>query len=188
PDAYIGKPGLTDLILSLEIKKQTSLTRAKHGREILNDSISRNRPNYLNSNLNLNIESYLFDVNLLDGEKIENLKILYCGSLSQNPSELLNSIWLKLIIRSLRKKFDYLIIDSPPILNVVDGLILAKLSDQSLIVVESVKTKITDLMQVVEKMNQIKRHPSGVIINKLKLDRFGFHDHFFSYKFHSRKY
>ena len=64
------------------------------------------------------------------------------GTVPPNPSELLDSIKNKLLIKVLKKKFDYIIFDGVPINGLTDSLIMARLVDKVVIVSALKQTKI----------------------------------------------
>lgn len=71
---------------------------------------------------------------------VENLVIIPCGELTSNPSGLLGSQKFKALIAELRNHFDYVIVDSPPIMAVADAGILGRDTDGLLMVIQSGKT------------------------------------------------
>ena len=73
---------------------------------------------------------------IIQSTSVENLSIITSGDIPQNPSELLSSKRIQLMIESLKKKFDYILFDSPPIMVVTDPIILAKYVDDVLIVIK----------------------------------------------------
>ena len=70
----------------------------------------------------------------------ENLSIIPAGPVPPNPSELTSSANTAELFKMLKEKFDYIIIDSPPIGSVSDSLHLATLADTCLIIVRQNKT------------------------------------------------
>ncbi len=71
---------------------------------------------------------------------VENLVIIPCGELTNNPSGLLGSQKFKNMIAELRNHFDYIIVDSPPIMAVADAGILGRDTDGLLMVIQSGRT------------------------------------------------
>ncbi len=71
---------------------------------------------------------------------VENLVIIPCGELTNNPSGLLGSQKFRTLIAELRNRFDYVIVDSPPIMAVADAGILGRDTDGLLMVIQSGKT------------------------------------------------
>ena len=83
----------------------------------------------------------------------ENLYVLPAGSTVPNPSELLSSKEMQLLIESLEEKYDYLILDSPPINVVSDSVPLFAWVDGVVLVTRCNKTTYNDLN---EALNTIK--------------------------------
>ncbi|WP_275898282.1 polysaccharide biosynthesis tyrosine autokinase [Dietzia sp. Alg238-R159] len=79
----------------------------------------------------------------------DGVDLLACGPLPPNPSELLASEVARQLIEDLRRKYDYVIIDSPPLLPVTDGALLARLTDGALLVVRTHRTTGDQVAQAV---------------------------------------
>ncbi|MDY5986094.1 MAG: CpsD/CapB family tyrosine-protein kinase, partial [Lachnoclostridium sp.] len=82
---------------------------------------------------------------------VPKLHLLLSGPLVPNPTELLSSERFKALIESLRKVYDYVVIDTPPLGMVIDSAIIAKNCDGAIMVVESAKTKYRLAQNVKEK-------------------------------------
>jgi capsular exopolysaccharide synthesis family protein len=67
--------------------------------------------------------------------QIPNLSLLPCGPVPPNPAELISSEKMKAMVRELREKYDHILIDSPPLMNVTDPVILSTLVDGVILVV-----------------------------------------------------
>ncbi|MEW6009274.1 MAG: CpsD/CapB family tyrosine-protein kinase [Candidatus Omnitrophota bacterium] len=72
---------------------------------------------------------------------IDNLSILPAGKIPHNPAELLGSAKMSNIISMLRTKFDYIIIDSPPVIPVTDAGVIGSQSDGVIMVVRANRTQ-----------------------------------------------
>lgn len=99
---------------------------------------------------------------------IQNLSVVPRGSLPPNPAELVGSRKMEGLMRSLREEFEYLILDSPPVLPVADALMLSRITDATLLVVRS---DLTDRAQAQEARNRLLRVRArilGVILNDVK--------------------
>jgi capsular exopolysaccharide synthesis family protein len=66
---------------------------------------------------------------------IKNLSVISAGALPPNPAELLSTPKLTEMMDGLKQKFDFIIIDSPPVAAVTDSKILAKVADSTLYIV-----------------------------------------------------
>jgi capsular exopolysaccharide synthesis family protein len=71
---------------------------------------------------------------LLQVANLPSLFLLPSGAMPGNPAELLSSPRMKLLIDELRAQFDLVLIDSPPVLPVVDALLLSEMADSTLLV------------------------------------------------------
>lgn len=91
---------------------------------------------------------------------------LPAGALPPNPSELLSTPKLEEMIRSAADMFDWVIIDSPPVLILSDATMIAPLCDTVLLVV---RANSTPAKLVLESINRIGRERiGGVVINRQK--------------------
>jgi capsular exopolysaccharide synthesis family protein len=81
------------------------------------------------------IEPYLLDVG------IPNLTVIQAGNPPRNPAELLSSTRMKDLIQKFKARFDFIIIDAPPIVPVTDVAIFAGLMDGVVMVVEANRTQ-----------------------------------------------
>ena len=71
---------------------------------------------------------------------VENLVVIPCGEVTNNPSGLLGSQKFRVLIAELRNHFDYILVDSPPIMAVADPGILGRDTDGLLMVIQSGRT------------------------------------------------
>ena len=95
--------------------------------------------------------------------------ILPSGPTPPNPLELLSSTSNQEIIKSLRRDYDIILIDCPPVLGLSDALVLSKLADINIVTVTSSKTKIDQLADVKKAFEKVNSSIAGVIINKAKV-------------------
>ena len=72
---------------------------------------------------------------IIEKTEVENLNVIGSGPTPPNPAELLDSIKMRELVFELNKKFDYVIIDTPPIGLVTDGVILMQHADVNLYVI-----------------------------------------------------
>lgn len=98
--------------------------------------------------------------------KVENLYVMTSGPIPPNPSEMLDSQRMRDLIHSVRDYFDMVIVDSPPILPVTDGLILSKIVDGTLLVVNIESTQKEALKKTVEALENIDANILGTVVNK----------------------
>ena len=87
-----------------------------------------------------------------------------CRANPPNPSELLGSLNAERMLSELRSQFDYVVIDSAPLLAVTDGAILAAKSDGALVVVRSGKTKRDQLSHAIGMLNDVGATLLGAVL------------------------
>ncbi|MGK9431419.1 CpsD/CapB family tyrosine-protein kinase [Bacillus atrophaeus] len=102
---------------------------------------------------------------------IDNLYILTCGPTPPNPAELLSSKAMGDLILDIYDQYSLVIFDSPPLLAVADGQILANQTDGSVLVVLSGKTKIDTVQKAKDALEQSKAKLLGALLNKKKLKK-----------------
>lgn len=114
----------------------------------------------------------------------ENLKILTTGPLPSNPSELLNSRRLRALIHVLRGKFNYIIMDSPPVNSVTDASILASLVDGVIQVVHVGRVNRNAAKKAKQQLDSVGAKIFGVVLNRLNLKKDGYY--YYSYYYYNR--
>jgi succinoglycan biosynthesis transport protein ExoP len=93
----------------------------------------------------------------------EGVDLLACGPLPPNPSELLASEMARQLFEELRKVYDYVIIDSPPLLPVTDGALLSRIADGALLVVRSHRTTGDQVAQAVDNLEKADATLLGLV-------------------------
>ncbi|WNC69634.1 polysaccharide biosynthesis tyrosine autokinase [Thalassotalea nanhaiensis] len=110
-----------------------------------------------------------------------NLDVITAGTIPPNPQELLASNQFKQLLKELRAKYDKIIIDTPPILAVSDAMIVARQADNLIYVVNSDSTKESQIKTSLKRLQQAKLNISGVVLNKVDLDKAAEYDDFQGY-------
>lgn len=93
------------------------------------------------------------------------LTILPSGSVPPNPSELLGSMSMVQLLRSMSERFDVILIDSPPLLPVTDAAILAAHADGALLVVRHGHTSRHQIAIAVSALKKVDAHLFGCVLN-----------------------
>ncbi|KQL54044.1 capsular biosynthesis protein [Heyndrickxia shackletonii] len=102
---------------------------------------------------------------------IHNLEVLTSGPIPPNPSELLESKAMELLIYQLHSGFDYVVFDTPPILAVSDSQILANKCDGVIMVVSSGKTRKDAALKSKNILLQANARLIGVVMNGIEQKR-----------------
>ena len=96
----------------------------------------------------------------------DSLFFITAGTILPNPPEILGSKEMENLIKELKINFDYIIIDTPPILPVSDTLLLASKADATLIVVKARKTKEKIVKESYERLIEAKANVIGTVLNE----------------------
>jgi tyrosine-protein kinase Etk/Wzc len=96
---------------------------------------------------------------------IPNLHLLPSGAIPPNPSELLGSRRMRVLLEELKERYDTIILDSPPVGTVTDSVVLSTLVDATLVIVRAHKTKMEFLEKTRESLERISPNALGVVLN-----------------------
>ena len=113
---------------------------------------------------------------------VENLFLLPSGPLPPNPAELLGSNRMSFLLSYLNRRFDILVMDTPPILPASDALLLAPQIDGVMLIVKAGQTNRKMVKKAVEQIRTAKANLIGVILNQVDVKREGY------YKYYSKYY
>ena len=94
-----------------------------------------------------------------------NLDFLPAGPRVKNPGDMLSTDRLSILIASLRNQYDFIFIDSPPLLPVNDARALAKVSDITLFAVRQEMVSLTEVREALEIFAKSGNYIDGVIFN-----------------------
>lgn len=115
------------------------------------------------------------DIKIVQNVQSRNLSIITSGPIPPNPSELLISKRLKELVQVLKDKFDFIIIDTPPLISVSDTLTVSKIVDASLIVTRFGKTTYEMMNHGLKQMAGIESKVIGTVINAVDEKKSGYH-------------
>lgn len=107
----------------------------------------------------------------LQDTSVPNLRVLPSGPLPPNPSELLSSHRMELIIELLKATAEYVLFDSPPIIAVSDAAVLARRVDGVLLLVSAGKTKRDHAIKAKAQLEKVGANIIGVVLNNVKVDK-----------------
>lgn len=112
---------------------------------------------------------------------VENLDLLTAGTIPPNPAELLASKKMQSFVESLREKYDYIIIDTPPIIAVTDAQLIASYVDGCILVIASAQAEREAAIKSKELLEKVKAKVLGVVLNKLELQEKGYYGYYYHY-------
>lgn len=106
-------------------------------------------------------------VDVAQATGIDNLFAIPAGVLPPNPSELLSSARMLDLIKLGSEKFDYVLIDSPPVLGLADALVLAGYAQGTVIVAAAGGTRRAHLMGAIKRLSMSQAKIVGGVLNKV---------------------
>nr|WP_238345081.1 CpsD/CapB family tyrosine-protein kinase [Actinopolymorpha cephalotaxi] len=135
-DGDLRRPGVAD---SLGLETSVGLTSVLIGRIALSDAIQEWGP--------------------------DKLPVLTSGPMPPDPTHLLQSRVMAEVLADLRRAFDIVLIDAPPLLPVADAAILSAQVEGALLVVRHGKTTRDQVRSCVERLGSVHAHVAGTILN-----------------------
>lgn len=96
---------------------------------------------------------------------IENGDIVPITNLLQNPSSLLEDARLSELFQTLESNYDYVIVDSPPLVSVSDGILIAQHCDGAILIVRSGETPRSLIRQSMNQLKQTECRLLGTVLN-----------------------
>jgi succinoglycan biosynthesis transport protein ExoP len=194
----LGKSGVALLVTSAQpVEGKTcslanlGVSLAQAGRRVLLVDTDLRRPS-LHKLFNLSKEAGLTSL-LLEREAdidhviqetgVEGLRVLPSGPVPANPAEVLGFAEMGALLERLRTMADYVLLDSPPVLNVADASVLAQKADGVLMVVEVGRTRTQMFERAVAVLQGVKARVLGTILTKAGLRRggYGYDDYYYYY-------
>lgn len=101
----------------------------------------------------------------LHATSVEGLDIMHCGAEIPNPAEVLNSKAFGDLLKDLSKRYDRIIVDSPPVSMVADSQILAAQCDTTLLVLRAEKSTRKHSQQARDSILAVGGHILGAVVN-----------------------
>jgi succinoglycan biosynthesis transport protein ExoP len=118
---------------------------------------------------------------------VPNLWVLPAGPKPPNPAQLLSSSVMETMLLDFRKRFKFVVIDSPPVLPVTDAMILSTFVDGVVFVIESGKTVRGAVTRSCKILHNVGAKILGIVFNKVDLrhaEYYGSYGHYY-YNYHS---
>ncbi|OEU80363.1 MAG: hypothetical protein BA865_11555 [Desulfobacterales bacterium S5133MH4] len=112
--------------------------------------------------------------------KVANLDVIPSGPIPPNPSELLGSNHMEQLIKTLRQRYDRIIIDSPPITAVTDATVLARIADGVVLVIRFGDTSRDMVRNGLEQLKGVNATILGAVLNAVDVGR----DSYYYYQYY----
>lgn len=118
-----------------------------------------------------------------------NLSYITCGTHSPKPYELLESNEMKNLLTELRSRYDYVIIDTPPVLLISDALALATETDGTVLVCRHQVSFVSDISRALNTLEFAKANVLGIVVNDYKeLQRAKYYGGYKKYYYYNYNY
>lgn len=104
------------------------------------------------------------------GTRIGGLDVLPCGTVPANPAELIESARLQELLASLRARYEYVLLDSPPAGGLVDASLLSSLADGVLFVIEPGRFDWRAIRGALRQLERAGARVYGAVLNKADAD------------------
>lgn len=106
--------------------------------------------------------------NSIVSPNIDNLNVLPSGRVPKNPSELLGSKKMANILALVRSKFDYIFLDSPPVIPLADPSIIGSLADAVIMVIQAGRTQRDMIKHAEQRLQQAHAKTVGYIVTNVE--------------------
>jgi len=116
--------------------------------------------------------------------EVPNLSFLPCGPIPPNPAELISSDRMKELLLAASEKYDHVLIDSPPLINVTDPIILSTLVQGVILVVHGGQSRRTIVARARRELANVGAKIFGVVLNNVDLKSEGYDDYYYE-RYHS---
>jgi capsular exopolysaccharide synthesis family protein len=107
----------------------------------------------------------------LQNTKVSGLQFIGCGYIPPNPAELLGSQSMKDLLALLKKRFDWVLLDTPPLLGMADASVLAPFVDGMALVVTAERSTRPALLRSIDQISAVGGKLTGIVLNKVDLER-----------------
>lgn len=161
----LAEAGEKVVMVDADLRKSVLLGRTKVGEEVLGLTHFLSKQAALNDVVNVT--------------NVANFHVIYAGPTPPNPVELLGSKHFANMIDALRKVYDYVLIDCPPLGMVIDAAVISQQCDGVMLVVESGVDSYRFVRSIQEQLEKAKCPILGVILNKVDMSKGGYYGHYY---------
>ncbi|PNV59269.1 tyrosine protein kinase [Clostridium sp. chh4-2] len=165
--ASLAQLGKNVLLIDADIRKSVTVSRYQLDKEV--NGLSQ----YLSSQVSK--EEAIYETN------VNGLEVMFAGPYSPNPAELLEEDMFTKLIKWARESYDYVVIDTPPMGNLIDGAIVARQCDGAVLVIESGAISFRLLQKVKAQLEKSGCRILGTVLNKVTVDHSGYYRYYGKY-------
>ncbi len=164
----------------------TALSLARLGRSVILIDADMRRPSvhkYFGLSHNIGLSNYLSgEVSLekaVHPTGVSNLFLLPSGIIPPNAAELVSSENMRQLLAELAQTYDHILIDTPPLLHVTDGLVLSTMADGVILLVNSGKCTRDVLRSCRSQLAKVNAKVLGAVLNNFSFEKegYGYYDY-----------
>lgn len=154
------------------------------------------RRGYLHKYFNLQTQPGLADYlngqtelsQIIKATEVSGLDVIVRGKSPANPSELLSTTQFAAMLSQLSEQYDHILIDTPPILAVTDGIIISQHAGVNLVIARYAKTQMKELELTINRFEQAGVKVNGIILNDIQRSSAGYgYGYNYSYAYKANK-
>ena len=154
------------------------------------------RRGYLHKYFNLQTQPGLADYlngqtelsQVIKATEVSGLDVIVRGKSPANPSELLSTSQFTAMLNQLSEQYDHILIDTPPILAVTDGIIISQHAGVNLVIARYAKTQMKELELTINRFEQAGVKVNGIILNDIQRSSVGYgYGYNYSYAYKANK-
>lgn len=108
---------------------------------------------------------------LYNQTNFENVDIIFAGPVAPNPSELLEDTAFEQLLAEAKRQYDYVLLDTPPMVSAIDGAVAAKKCDGAVLVVESGAVSYKVAQKVMNQLQKSGCRILGAVLNKVDVKK-----------------
>ncbi len=112
---------------------------------------------------------------------VDNLFLLPSGTIPPNPAELMGSGRMAFLIDNLKSRFDFIILDTPPVMPATDALLIAPKTDGTVLVVKAANTDRKIIHDVIDQFNTVNQPVLGLLLNQVDMRKEGYYRYYQKY-------
>ncbi|WP_327857906.1 polysaccharide biosynthesis tyrosine autokinase [Acinetobacter guillouiae] len=124
---------------------------------------------------------------IVHSDTVNHLDFLPRGKNHNHASEMLNSDRFSELLEQLSEQYDHIIIDTPPILAVTDGIIISQFAGVNLVVARYAKTQMKELELTINRFEQAGSKVNGIILNDVRATVGGNYGYNYAYAYTASK-
>lgn len=165
----LSQEGKKVLFIDGDLRKSVLFNRLKPGK------VEKGLTHYL-SGMN-SLEEVVYKTN------ISGFDIIFTGPTPPDPVKLFGGSYYQKLIQTMRKSYDYIIIDTPPLGSVIDSAVIAKECDGTILVIQSNKISYKFARKVKEQLEKSGCTIIGTVLNQVKVKKGIYYNKYYNKKY-----